>query len=183
MQIYEKIKEELEKLPSDYILYLETSPEKAFEVSTAILKYYSKKNDKGIIISANRPYTNLMSVFKKNNIESSKMIILDGLSKSQHADEPANNVVFIENLSALTDMSLAVDEHINHTTDSKFLFIDSLTTMLIHNKPVVLSRFIHNILTKMRLKGVGGVIISLKEKSNTDVRADIAQLCDKVLKI
>jgi len=183
MQVYEKIEGELKNLPEDYILYLETSPEKVFEVSIAVVKYFSQKNDKGIILSANRPYTNLLSVFKKNNIEVSKMVILDGLSKSQNADEPAENVVFIDNLSALTDISLAVDEHINHTPDSKFLFIDSLTTMLIHNKPIVLARFIHNILTKMRLKGVGGVIISLKDNSNPDVRADIAQLCDKVIKI
>jgi hypothetical protein len=183
MEVYKKIEESLKSLPQDCIVYLETSPEKAFEVSTAVMKYFSKKNDKGIIISANRPYLNLLSVFKKNKIEASKLVILDGLSKSQNADEPAENVVFIDNLSALTDISLAVDEHINHTQNSKFLFVDSLTTMLIHNKPIVLARFIHNILTKMRLKGVGGVIISLKDNSNPDVRADIAQLCDKVLRI
>jgi len=183
MELYEKIEEELKKLPEDYVLYLETSPEKAFEVSTAVMKYFSKKKDKGIIISANRPYKNLIDVFKKNNIETSKMIILDGLSKTQHADTPTKNVVFIDNLSALTDISLAVDEYINHTKERKFLFIDSLTTMLIHNKPIVLARFVHNILTKMRLNGVGGVIISLKDNSNPDIRADIAQLCDKVLKI
>jgi len=42
---------------------------------------------------------------------------------------------------------------------------------------------IFSVFPKMRLKGVGGVIISLKDNSNPDVRADIAQLCDKVIKI
>jgi hypothetical protein len=35
----------------------------------------------------------------------------------------------------------------------------------------------------MRLKGIGGVIISLQDSSNGDIKAEIAQLCDKVIKI
>jgi len=65
----------------------------------------------------------------------------------------------------------------------KFVFFDSLTTMLIHNEPYVFARFIHSILTRMRLNGVGGVLISLTDSSNYDIRAEIAQLCDKVIKI
>ena len=73
----------------------------------------------------------------------------------------------------------------NSTTSTPiiFLFIDSITTMLIHNDPHIFARFIHNILTKMRLYGTGGLIISLEEKTNREVKAEIAQLCDKVIKI
>jgi hypothetical protein len=63
------------------------------------------------------------------------------------------------------------------------LFIDSITTMLIHNKPHVFARFIHSVLTKMRLNGTGGLLISLKDKTSREVRAEIAQLCDKVTKM
>jgi hypothetical protein len=178
-----KIEEEFNILPEDYIIFLETSAENSFEVSTALVKYLSGKNDKGIVISANRPYANLFNVYEKNDIDVSKMFVLDCLSKSQDADEPHENVVFVENLSALTDISLSIDENMNSMQGKKFIFFDSLTTMLIHNKPYVLARFIHNILTKMRLKGIGGVIISLYDNSHKEIRAEIAQLCDKVIKI
>jgi hypothetical protein len=52
-----------------------------------------------------------------------------------------------------------------------------------HNKPYIFARFVHNVLTKMRLKGVGGILISLQNTSNKEIRAEIAQLCDKVIKI
>ena len=178
-----KLEEEYNGIPNDYIVFLETRAENSFEVSTALVKYLSNRNDRGIVVSANRPYTNLVNIYMQNGIDVSRMFILDCLSKAQHAETPADNVVFIENLSALTDISLSLDEHINNTPGKIFIFFDSLTTMLIHNKPYVLARFIHNIFTKMRLKGIGGVIISLQDNSNNDIRAEIAQLCDKVIKI
>ena len=178
-----KIEEEFSGLPQDFIVFLETSAENSFEVSTALVKYLIEKNDRGIIVSANRPYANLLSIYQQNNIDTGKMFILDCLSKSQHADTPNDNVAFIDNLSALTDISLSIDENMNNMEGRKFIFFDSLTTMLLHNKPILLARFIHNILTRMRLNGVGGVIISLQDINNREVRAEIAQLCDKVIKI
>ena len=84
---------------------------------------------------------------------------------------------------ALTDISLFITERLKNTNGKKFVFFDSITTMLIHNEPYVFARFIHSILTRMRLSGAGGLLISLAEKTNREVRAEIAQLCDKVIKI
>ncbi len=183
MEILDFLEEELKNLPPDYIIYIETTPEKTLEVSNAIVKYFSNKNDKGIIVSANRPSITLLNNYKKNNIDTNKIFIIDCISKSFKADNKTLNVSFVENLSALTDISLSLDEHIKNSTSTKFIFFDSLTTMLLHNKPSILARFIHNILTRMRLNGVGGVIISLQDINNREVRAEIAQLCDKVIKI
>ena len=104
MEAIKEIQEVLDGLPDDCIVFIETSAEDSFEVSTSLVKYFSSKSDKGIVLSANRPYVNLMSIYEKNDIDVSKMFILDCLSKGQHADAPADNVVFIENLSALTDI-------------------------------------------------------------------------------
>ena len=90
---------------------------------------------------------------------------------------------FIDNLSALTDISLSINERINATQGKKFIFFDSLNTMLIHNKPYVFARFVHSILTKMRLNGVGGLLVSLEDNTSREIRAEIAQLCDKVIRI
>ena len=183
MDVADVLAQELNNLPSDSIVYIETTPEKTLEVSNAIVKYFSSRNDKGVIVSGNRPYTTLMNLYRNNGIDVSKMFIIDCISKGLNGDNETRNVSYVENLSSLTDISLSLDEHINNSVSKKFIFFDSLTTMLLHNKPVILARFIHNILTKMRLSGVGGVIISLQDINNREVRAEIAQLCDKVIKI
>lgn len=179
-----KLRKEINGSPDDYIILIETTPEKALDVNMALIKLLTEKNDKGIIVSANRPYQNLINFYKRNSIDVSKMYVLDCVSKNGNNGGPKiENATFIENASALTDISLCIDEHINGTPEKKFLFFDTLTTMLIHNKPQVFARFLHNILTKMRIKGVGGVLISLTDDSNKETRAEIAQLCDKVIKI
>ena len=178
-----KLHGELDSCQDDYIVLLETSADKSFELSILSVKYLADKNDMGIIVSANRPYLNLIRLFEQRNINISKMFILDCISKSQDADEEIDNVVFIENVAALTDISLTINEKIKNTNGKKFVLFDSITTMLIHNKPYVFARFVHNILTKMRLSGVGGILISLHDNVNKEVRAEIAQLCDKIIKI
>jgi len=183
MDYLAKLEEELRNIPSDSIIFLETTAEKFLDVSLAAIKLLSNRNDSGIIVSANRPYKNLMDFYKKNDIDVSKMFILDCISKNQFDTHNGGNVVFLENASALTDISLQLDERIKIINGKKFLFIDSITTMLIHNEPHIFARFVHSILTKMRLYGTGGLIISLEEKTNREVKAEIAQLCDKVIKI
>jgi len=179
-----KLIDELNNLPEDYIILVESSPENAFELSTALVKYMTDRNNsKGIIVSANRPYTNLMNIYRKNEIDISKMFVLDCISKNQNVEINANNVIFLDNVSALTDISLSINERLNGSKEKKFIFFDSITTMLMHNKPYIFARFVHNVLTKMRLKGVGGILISLQDTGNKEIRAEIAQLCDKVIKI
>ena len=185
MSVIKKLAEELNSIPEDYIVLVETSAEKSFEISTAYTKLLSKKNDSGIIVSANRPYPNLVNIYKKNDIDVSKMFVLDCISKSLNGqDNNAVNVKYVENLSSLTDISLMIHEQINITNGRKFILFDSINTMLIHNKPYIFARFVHSILTKMRLNGIGGVLFCLEDDfKNKEIRAEIAQLCDKVIRI
>jgi len=55
--------------------------------------------------------------------------------------------------------------------------------MLIHNPPTAFGKFVHCLLTKMRLLGAGGILLSLETETNKEVRAEIAQLCDRVIKV
>ena len=183
MSDIEKLKEMLKDLPDDYIILLETTPEKAFEMGLASVKFFSEKNDSGIIVSANRPYVNLINNYKKYDIDTSKMFILDCISKGQDAEMKANNVEFIDNVSSLTDISLSINEQIRNNNGKKFVFFDSIPTMLIHNKPYIFARFVHSILTKMRINGVGGVLVFIQGTNNDTIRAEIAQLCDKVIRL
>jgi hypothetical protein len=179
-----KLKNEIKKLPNDHIILLEISADKLYDINLALIKLLSGNGDNGIIISANRPYSNLINIYKKNGINLQRIFVIDCISKNLNGEAPGKNVIFMENLSALTDISLAINERIKKNPDNnKFIFFDSLTTMLIHNKPYIFARFLHNVLTKMRLKGVGGVLVSLNDNTNKEITAEIAQLCDKVIKV
>jgi len=179
----EKLMKDLKNISEDSIVLLEVSPEKAFEMGLASVKFLSDKKASGIIVSANRPYSNLLDVYKKNDIDTSKMFFLDCISKSHNGEIKADNVAFIENASSLTDISLSINERIKSINGKRFVFFDSISTLLIHNNPAVFARFLHGILTRMRLTGSGGILVSLNGHTNKEIRAEIAQLCDKVISI
>ena len=178
------LEKELSGLAQGWIVLVETSAENALEVSLAAIKILMDENYNGIIVSANRPYSNLLSLYKKNNINTKKLFIIDCLCKSQDAKpEQADNASCLESASHLTEISFALSECMDKIKGNKFIFIDSITTMLIHNPSNVFARFIHGILTKMRMNEVNGLLISLEEERNREVRTEIAQLCDRVIKV
>ncbi len=178
-----KIEEALNDISEGEIILLEINPDNSSETTLASLEYLVNKNDTGIVVSASRPYANLLNMYKKNNIDINKIYILDLISKSQAAEVEAENAMFLDNVSSLTSISLAINECIKKIPGKKFIFIDSITSMLIHNDQNVFARFIHSLLTRMRINGVDGVLVSFQGRINDEIRAEIAQLCDRVIKI
>ena len=96
-----------------------------------IIKRISNQSDKCIIISANRPYVNLSNHLIRNKVDIDKIIIIDCVSRNLNEVENYKNVVFIKNLSSLTDISISIDETIKNLSSEKiFICFDSITTIV-----------------------------------------------------
>jgi hypothetical protein len=185
MNILQHISQELETLPDGWIIMTETSVEKSLPSMLILIKYLIQKKDSyGIVVSASRPYNNLVRLYREKSIDTDKIFFIDCISKSQGGKlEEASNVVYQNAVSDLTNISLSIKMAIDNISGKKFVFIDSITAMIIHNNPQIFTRFIHGIITKLRIMGVSGLLISLEEETDNHTRAQIAELCDKVIKI
>ena len=177
--------QEFSDLPDEWIVLAETSAEKTLGISLSMIKHLVNDKDyAGIIVSASRPYTNLVNIYQQREIDTNKILFIDCISKSQSVElEEAGNVVYQDAVSDLTNISLSIKQAMDKIPGKKFVFIDSITTMLIHNTSEIFSRFIHGIVTKLRIEGVSGLLISVEEETDEHVRSQIADLCDKVIKI
>lgn len=175
------IKQELEGFEDGQIILVETNEERALEINMASLKVMSNKCS-GVVVSASRPYKNLIELYKKNKINTENIIIIDCISKGSGEKESGGNVVYMANASTLTSISLGIFTSLEKIKGKKFVFLDSISSMLIHNKPDIFARFIHSLLTRMRIKNYSGIFLSL-ENTPKEVRAEIASLCDKVIKV
>ena len=91
-------------------------------------------------------------------------------------------VVYLENAAMLTGISLGLTGAIQKIGGKKSVFMDSISSLLIHNQPATFARFVHGLLTKMRISQVPVVLIAL-EDTPKEIRAEIVQLCDKVIKV
>jgi len=175
---------ETNNLPEGWISLVETTPEKVLDANIAIIKHLIEKNHKGIILSASRPAPNLIQLYRNNHIDINKIFFLDCVTdRNNIKQEDYDNVAFIENSSALTSISIYINKILNMMDGNKFLFVDSLTTMLIHNDPMTFAQFIHGMLTNLRINSTNGILLSLENGTNKDIRTEIAQLCDKIIKI
>jgi len=92
-------------------------------------------------------------------------------------------VEYIENMTPLTEISYTLNNVISGGQGRRFVFIDSITTMIIYNPPLVFAKFVHNLLMRMRIANVNGFLVSLETETSRDIRAEIGQLCDKVIRL
>jgi len=179
-----KLAKELKSCSEGEIFLIETTALKILEVNLAVVKWLSKKKYAQIILSTSRPYKNLLNLYKENGVDISKLIILDAVGQEKEDNKQENNnIIHIHSNSSLTEIAISLSNCIERIKSKKFIFIDSINTMLIHNEPNTLAKFIHSILTKMRINNVSGLLISLEAETDKEVRAEIAQLCDKIIEI
>lgn len=185
-EIIKKLEKEL-GFVEDFIGLIETSSEKALDTQLSVLKILVKMDKSIILLSTTRPCLNLKTLLKKNNIASNKILIFDVTGQEQKYNEffaksdEGKNVLHFDS-SELINLSIEINNRITEKNSDQFVFIDSITSMLVHNKQDVFVKFIHSLLTKMRINKVSGLLISFENQGN-DIINGVAQMCDQVIKV
>ena len=183
--MFEKLKKEFDNLPENFIVGLIIKSENYEDINLKILDYFiNKKKEKGSYITVNRPYENIVQVFREKNINVDNLYFIDCITK-RLGGKPgfARNVVFIDSPENLTDLSLRLHQAVATNKERTFVFMDSLSTLSIYNNPEVMLKFIHYLTGKMRLWKLNGIIISLHEETDKRIIAELSQFVDKMIKI
>lgn len=183
--MFKKLEKEISNLPENFIAAFVTNSEKYEKVNFHILDILLKNKNSGGYVTVNRPYKNIVDVLKKNNIDHKKIFFIDCITKSAGGNiSKEKGCVFIDSPDNLTELSIEIHNYISRTKDKKrFLFIDSLSTLGIHNNPLTLLRFIHYITGKMRIFNLNGVMMSLNEETDRKIISELSQLCDKIIHV
>ncbi len=179
-----RMKKEFSSLPLGSIILLETSAEKSLEATLGAIKHMTEQDYSGIVLSASRPYSNMSEHCKKNKINEKNLKFLDSVSKAAgQTGKDTDSVCYLEHPSALTSISLSLAESLRKMKGNKFVLMDSVNSMLIHNKPEIFVQFAHHLMTEMRMKNASGILLSLHNETDKKVRSELAELCDKVVQI
>lgn len=167
---------------SEHFVALATiNPRLYQEINLLMIKYLvQSQNIPGLYVTLNKPFEVMFGLFKKEGINTDMVIFIDAVTATAGGNaEKTKNCLFIGNPENLSDISLAMDQAIRSIpSGEKFLFFDSLDTLLIYNKPVTVAKFIHFLATKMRVWKVKGIIISLSRESNRELIDELSQFCD-----
>jgi KaiC/GvpD/RAD55 family RecA-like ATPase len=180
-----KIEKELQTFTNGNIALVLVEFKDYATASLNLITYLTeKKNEHGIYVTVNRPFNSLVNILKKNGADTSKLFFIDCITKKAGgSSERKENCLFISSPSGLTDLGIAINEAINSLKKSKiFLFVDSVSTLLIYNKAENIAKFSHFLSGKLRTKGLDGILFSIESETDKKLISTISQFCDKVIR-
>jgi len=178
-------REQFEDLIEPYMVLFIADPKEYLTQNLSLLKdFVNDQRMTGIYVTVNRPYKNLLPIFEKAGIDLSRVFFIDLITKTER-EEPVRkgNCIFMGSASNLTDLGLAISQAVSANPRArKFIFLDSLSTMLIYNEAGSLSKFSHFLTGRLRDWNVDGVFMSLDSESDKELTDKLSQFCDRVVR-
>lgn len=169
---------------SDYIaLVLVNAKNYQEKVIDLIKELTEKQNTPGVYVTLNKPFETAQRILEDAGIDTRKMIFIDGVTKTAGgAIAKTHNCLYIGSPEKLNDIGMALDQAVRSIpSENKFVFFDSLSTLLLYNKSGTVGRFSHFLTGKMRVWKVKGIIISLEKESDPVLINELTQFCDKTV--
>jgi len=122
-------------------------------------------------------------MLKNNNIKTDNIFFIDCITKSLGGKLPEGpNCVLIDSPAHLTELGIALHDYFTSSGEkNRFLYIDSISSLLIHNNLDSILKFVHSVTGKMRVFGFNGIMLSLREETDQKLISHLGQFCDKVI--
>ncbi len=180
-------KKSISKLKSlkEYVAIALVDADKYQKTNIKIIGELVKENVPGVYVTLNRPHENVKKILKKEKIDLDKIIFIDAVTKTVGGKiKKTKDCLFIGSPSNLSDISISMDQAIMAIpTKDKFLFFDSLSTLLLYNNVEVVAKFIHFLSGKMRVWQIKGIIISLRREKDKELIEELKEFCDVILNL
>ncbi len=173
-------------LPQKGIILVVSKSEQYHKRNIELIKTILRVRKKECIyISLNRPSGVIFEDLTNAGVDLSHIFIVDCATRlASDETERAGNVIFVDSPSNLTEMGTVLESAFRsiHTVGS-FLFLDSLSTLLLYNNAKSAETFIHFLTLVVRTHHMAGVIVSLEDKNIQSTIDQISQFCDSTIEL
>ncbi|HIH45069.1 MAG TPA: hypothetical protein HA257_08390 [Candidatus Methanoperedenaceae archaeon] len=177
---------ELKDVKKPGIVLALTKANNYHEANVDLIKYMVNiRKEPGVIVTSNKPYATMKKILEDENIDLRMIIFIDAITRVSGGDvQNVAGCYYLDDLHNLTDMALVIDEAIQAIPyDEKFLFFDSISTLLIYNNTGSVAKFIHFLTGKIRRWKLDGIFLSLELESDSELLSQLSLFCDKVLRL
>lgn len=179
----EKIKKELSLLPKNYVALVLVGADGFEQANMGLLDILvNDEKLKGCYVTLNRTFTNLKGLLIKNNIGANKLFFIDAISKEVEIVKEYDNCMYMASPESLTELGEAIDGVLK-SGKHDFIFIDSINILNIYNDPKTTIKFLHVFTEKIREKNMKGILICLDEEADKKFIDEIAEFCDKIVRL
>lgn len=184
-KIKKEFKEKLKDL-KQYVALATVDAKNYQKTNLAIVRHLIEdKNIPGVYVTLNKPFQTMQGIFKKEKIDTRMIIFIDAVTKTTGGTiKKTNKCLFIGSPDNLSDISIAMDQAVRALpSKERFVFFDSLSTLLMYNNITTVARFIHFLAGKMRAWKVKGIIVSLRKEKDKELIDELMQFCDVILNL
>ena len=154
----QKLTRLLRELKTKNLLLVSLDTQAYHQAQPLVMKYLVQKT-KGLYVSFNKQYSEIQSFLEKAGIAKDRVYCVDAVSKKQK-DLP-KGCYCLQSPESLTELSIVITNLLKQ--EYKFIFFDSLSSLLIYNDLETVERFIHYLTGKMKYLRVKGVFISMQD--------------------
>ncbi len=163
-----KLDKELNNLADKFVILLNTDPEYYFDSVAETVKVMTDRGMTGIYVTSARPYGYIVQRFKEYNINTQNLFFIDLIScmAGKRAGEEGN-CIFIENPVSLDEIEMWINTLMKRNdAKNKFLIVDSLSSLLIYNRPLSLKKFTELLVNYLRRYGVNGIFTTIDSEKH-----------------
>ena len=132
-------------------------------------------------ITLNKTYKSLIGSFKKHNIDTKNMYFIDGITNVViEKSKDSSKCIFLGAPNKLNELNINISK-VLESGKIKYMLFDSLSTLLIYEKPMTVVKFAHALTSKLRSWDIAAVFSILKEDITPDLSKSLYMFADKVV--
>jgi hypothetical protein len=172
-----------------WITLLNAPVERHMEVNIeAIRVLIEDMGFQGVYISVNKTYPELAESFTKYGLDVSKLRFIDAVTQMYGAMPQDNKFCkYVQGPLNISSIVSAVRHFLGEMTEKKskiFVFIDSITTMLLYNHLPRTIRFSKFLTEDLRKTKVNGIMVSVAAgMTSARLISEVKEFCDEVIDI
>ena len=131
-------------------------------------------------VTANKTYDALKESFQKSKVDIENVVFIDTISKTmKKVPDQSDNVYYVSSPGALTELSLVVEKFLRHDFD--YLIFDSITNLAIYQKQNIVSKFVTDLVNKVKKTKTKTVFYALDTKEQEWIVDHTGTVVDKVI--
>jgi len=184
--ITQLLTDKYEKLGQGWITLLELPVEDSMKVNTEAIRILQSLGYEGIYISLSKDYIELSKILGSSGVDLGKLAFIDGISQMYGIKEvTAPNVTYVAGPLSIDAISRTVEKIAPTITQAKkFVFLDSITTVLLYNsleRTMEFTKFLTSTLKKLQLVGI--VVSVSRGFANEALLIELTKVSNEVIRI
>jgi hypothetical protein len=170
----------------DKRIILALSPSRTYRENTLLMiKEIQKESTlRIIVICVNQPAAFLMDFYGRSGIDTGRIFFIDAITlyATGSATENLENCKFVSKPNDLTAMGIAVTSVLKKFEGEKtVIFLDSVNAMLIHSSSSDLTKFIHFVISKLRIMNIAGILLAVEKGLDPELLSQLTTFADDLV--